>query len=177
MKIVHTPNQVLLKKAEPVEKITPEIRKLLEEMTKALKTSDIGIGLAAPQVGVSLRIFLASPTLQSKRKGEARIYTFINPEILSKPDPVRKPDDKTLEGCLSIPDVWGPVKRSEQVRLSYMDETGKKRTKTFTGNMAIIIQHEVDHLHGTLFTHRVVEQGGKLYQFNKETEKLEKIEM
>lgn len=177
MKINHTPNDVLLKKAQPVEKITKEVLQIIDEMKTTLKGSDIGIGLAAPQVGISLQIFLASPTLQEKRKTEAPIYTFINPEIVSLMGQVKKPDDKALEGCLSIPDVWGPVSRNEIVKLKYMDETGKVRTRTFNGLMAVIVQHEVDHLNGTLFTHRVVEQNGHLYRVNKETEKLEEIEM
>ena len=177
MKIIHTPNDVLLKKAARVEKITPEVTKIIEEMKTTLKGSNIGIGLAAPQVGISLQLFLAAPTLQEKRKTPAPINVFINPEIMSYIGDVVKPDDKALEGCLSIPDVWGPVSRYQIVKLKYMDETGKVRSKTFTGLMATIVQHEVDHLNGVLFTHHVVEQNGRLFRVNKETEKLEEIEM
>ena len=177
MKIVQTPHDVLLKQAHPVEKITKEIQQIIADMKVVLKGSSIGIGLAAPQVGISLQIFLAAPTLQEKRKTEAPIYTFINPKIISLMGQVKKPDDKALEGCLSIPDVWGPVSRNEIVKLQYMDETGKVRTRTFNGIMATIVQHEGDHLNGTLFTHRAVEQNGRLFRVNKETEKLEEIEM
>lgn len=177
MKIIHTPNDILLKKAQPVEKITKEVQQIIADMKAALKNSDIGIGLAAPQVGISLQIFLAAPTLQEKQKAEAPIYTFINPTIVSLMGQIKKPDNKVLEGCLSIPDVWGPVSRSELVKLQYMDETGKVRTRTYNGTMATIIQHEVDHLNGTLFTHRVVDQNQRLFRVNKETEKLEEIEM
>ena len=177
MKIIHTPNDVLLKKAAPVEKITKEVEQIIADMKVALKGSSIGIGLAAPQVGISLQIFLAAPTLQEKRKTEAPIYVFINPEIVSFMGQVKKPDDKALEGCLSIPDVWGPVSRNEIVKLKYMDEKGRVRQRTFNGLMSTIVQHEVDHLNGTLFTHRVIEQNGHLYRVNPETEKLEEIEM
>ena len=177
MKIIQTPHDILLKTAEPVGKITKEVRNTISQMKAVLKISDIGIGLAAPQVGISLQIFLAAPTLQEKNAVEAPIYTFINPKIISITTPTIEPDDKTLEGCLSIPDVWGPVARAQSVKLEFMDETGKKQTKTFKGNMAVIIQHEVDHLNGILFTHRVVEQGHNLYRVDKETKKLEEIEM
>jgi peptide deformylase len=177
MKIVHTPHAVLLKKAEPVEKITKEIREIIAQMKATLQKSDIGIGLAAPQIGVSLQIFLASPQLQSSKEKTAPIYTFINPKILSQSPVVKNHDDKSLEGCLSIPDIWGPVARSMSVQVSYQDETGKQITKTFKGSMAIIIQHEVDHLNGTLFTHRVIDQNETLYKMNADSGKLERIEL
>lgn len=177
MKIIHTPHTVLLKKAEPVEKITKDVREIIAKMKVVLKKSDIGIGLAAPQIGVSLQIFLASPLLQSSKKKIAPIYTFINPNILSQSPIVKNPDDKSLEGCLSIPDIWGPVARSMSVQVSYQDETGKQITKTFKGSMAIIIQHEIDHLNGTLFTHRVVSQNESLYKMNPDSGKLERIEL
>lgn len=131
-----------------------------------------GVGLAAPQVGRSVSIFMAKPTEKSK------IFVFINPKILSieqnpnNPNlpnlPKQKPKKvKKLEGCLSLPSIWGYVKRAPVVTLSYFDPRGVQRTKKFTGFMATIIQHEVDHLHGILFPRRVLEQKGKLYKSTK----------
>ncbi|KKR71693.1 MAG: Peptide deformylase, partial [Candidatus Roizmanbacteria bacterium GW2011_GWB1_40_7] len=85
MNIVYTPNPVLLKKTKPVEKITVEILTLIEEMKAVLRESDIGVGLAAPQVGASLQIFLVSPQLADKEnKDGEKISVFINPKIISK---------------------------------------------------------------------------------------------
>lgn len=178
MRIIYTPAPILLKQSKLVDKIDAGVIQILKDMAEALKKSDIGIGLAAPQIGILLKIFLAAPNLQNKKnKNTAKIQTFINPVMLSASKPEKKPDDKTLEGCLSIPHIWGPVARSNRIMLEYMDGTGKKQVKTFTGAMAVIIQHEVDHLNGILFTQRVIEQGRKLYQVDKETGELERVEI
>ena len=181
MNIVYTPNPVLLKKTKPVEKITEEILTLIEEMKGALRESDIGVGLAAPQVGASLQIFLVSPQLADKEnKDGEKISVFINPKIISK-SRVKKTKTKKgkrkLEGCLSIPDVWGPVTRSTKISLRYLDEKGNPHQDEFSGFMATIIQHEMDHLNGVLFTQRVLVQGGKLYREIAEEKRFEEIEI
>ena len=91
-------------------------------------------------------------------------------------DPTKKLSKKKvkLEGCLSIPRIWGPVKRADRIFLNYQDMTGKKYLKWFSGFEAIIIQHEVDHLNGIVFTQRSVEQKGQLYK--EENDELVKIE-
>ena len=91
-------------------------------------------------------------------------------------DPTKKKSKKKikLEGCLSIPRIWGPVKRSDRIFLHYQDLASKKHLKWFTGFEAIIIQHEIDHLNGIVFTQRAVEQKGQL--FREENEELVKIE-
>lgn len=147
-----------------------------------LDTSDpIGVGLAAPQVGLLLRIFLVRPTEKSK------VLFFINPEILSIskssndfisqsgrkkkaiddgkiPPPKGK---RLLEGCLSIPEIWGYVQRKKEITISYLDENGNKNKESFTNFPAIIVQHEIDHLDGILFTKHVMEQNEKLYRSHK----------
>src|SRR3989344_9470085 len=164
MNIVYTPNPVLLKKTKPVEKITVEILTLIEEMKAVLRESDIGVGLAAPQVGASLQIFLVSPQLADKeKKDKEKISVYINPKIISK-SPVKKAKTKKgkrkpsesdgkpskseakLEGCLSIPDVWGPVTRSTKISLRYLDEKGNPHQDEFSGFMAPIIQHAMEPL-------------------------------
>jgi peptide deformylase len=168
MKIVQAPEAVLSQQAKPVEKIDKYIRTLLKEMeiTLAEAKDPEGVGLAAPQVGKSLQIFIIRQTPKSP------LLTFINPEIVSfsDPKPVQEEQEEEkkggvqLEGCLSLKDVWGVVTRHGEVTLSYMDEHGDKHKKKFDGFLATIIQHEFDHLQGILFTKRVIEQKNPLYQ-------------
>lgn len=170
--IVKTENSILLEKAKEVKKIDRKLLDILKQMNETLKntTDPVGVGLAAPQVGLLLRLFLARPN----EKIEAKV--FINPEIIEKINDQVAPDiqnenslkrkkrKRLLEGCLSIPSIWGNVQRAKKVVLAYQDENGRKHRKTFTGFMAIIIQHEVDHLNGILFTKHVLEQNEKLYK-------------
>lgn len=168
LKITTAPNPVLSLIAKPVAKVNDSILKIVEEMKRTLNvTSDPkGVGLAAPQVGKSLRLFIAKPTEESK------ISVFINPEIIEKSseiDYVKRPkkDSKKLEGCLSLPTIWGPVLRSSSLTLSYLDEQGNQHKQKFSRFMATIIQHEIDHLDGILFPKRVLEQNGILYKSHK----------
>jgi peptide deformylase len=176
MKIVQAPQKVLSEKAKTVAKIDKTILQLLKEMEQTLTNAKDpeGVGLAAPQVGKALRIFIARPRPQSP------LLVCINPTIekyLDEEEQEIKQNEKTskakkkakidkgvqLEGCLSLKDVWGVVKRYSGVILSYQDETGKQHKKTFTGFTATIVQHECDHLEGYLFTKRVLEQKNPLY--------------
>lgn len=183
LEIITTPATILIKKAENVKKFDSSLLNLVSGMSKTLlATHDPkGVGLAAPQVGTPLRIFQMKPTNKSK------ITTYINPVITNisdKPNPyignsariqkakkagkIKKPDEnKLLEGCLSIPNIWGNVSRKRELTLEWQDEEGKKHTKVFRGFQAIIVQHEVDHLNGILFTKHVMEQNEKLYKSSK----------
>ena len=143
-----------------------------------------GVGLASNQVGLDLSIFIIRPT------EKAKIKTFINPKIINVGAQFIAPENKgvinhaptkksrhkrvKLEGCLSIPRIWGPVKRRNRIFLKYQDLTGKEFIKWFSGFEAIIIQHEMDHLNGVVFTQRSVEQKGQLYR--EENDELVKIE-
>jgi peptide deformylase len=174
--IVIAPNQVLAKKAKPVGKINKNILKIIEDMKSALLSAKdpIGVGLAAPQIGKSLQIFITKPTI------EAQIKVFINPKIKILEETKSKKNTSKkytkLEGCLSLPAVWGEVKRAPVLTLEYLDEKGKIRINVFRGFMATIIQHEVDHLNGTLFPKRVLEQEGTLYKSEKNKEGKEVFE-
>ncbi|MBA3724671.1 MAG: peptide deformylase, partial [Candidatus Levybacteria bacterium] len=107
-----------------------------------------------------------------RQSPKSPLLTFINPEIVSFKDrePTKEEKDtekKTgvqLEGCLSLYNVWGVVKRHDEITVSYMDELGAAHTKTFNGFLATIIQHELDHLQGVLFPKRVLEQQNPLYR-------------
>jgi len=180
LKIVTAPDPVLSSIAKPVAKVNASVVEIIEQMKKALiKTADPkGVGLAAPQVGKALRIFMAKPTDKSK------ILVFINPKIttnkkqlttdkklgISSQGPIVKSQQSKatkLEGCLSLQNIWGKVKRDPTVTISYLDEQGKHHRQKFSGFLATIIQHEVDHLNGVLFPKRVLEQKETLYKSSK----------
>lgn len=184
LKIVTAPNPILSSIAKPVPRVNASVIKIVEEMKKTLSATfdPEGVGLAAPQVGKSLRMFLARPTDKSK------IQVFINPKILKKTkashltiDSDRrqllntsgnKESKRTkLEGCLSLLNIWGEVKRDSEVTLQYQLITNNSKlitkTRRFSGFLAAIIQHETDHLDGILFPKRVLEQKGRLYKSRK----------
>lgn len=166
MTIVQAPHPALSQKAKKITKIDKSIHALIKEMTVTLEntTDPEGVGLAAPQVGESVQLFII------KEDPKAPLQVFINPQILSVSDdkyPVAEGGKKKgvkLEGCLSLKDIWGVVHRAAKVQLAYEDETGQKHTKFFTGFLATIVQHECDHLEGILFPKRVLEQKEKLYK-------------
>jgi len=172
LKIVVAPNSVLSDITKPVLKVDAGVLKIIAEMKKTLEstTDPKGVGLAAPQIGKSLRIFIAKPTDNSD------IFVFINPEIVQKSlevDYVKRPKksgkkaSKKLEGCLSLPNIWGPVLRASSLTLSFLDEEGVHHEQKFSNFMATIIQHEYDHLNGVLFPKRVLDQKGILYKSHK----------
>ena len=185
--IVKIPNPVLTTPSKKVAKIDKKILRIVEEMKKTLQSAKNpkGVGLAAPQIGIGLKIFITRPTVSSP------IDVFINPEIKSysremseikriEEDKNNIGHDKKLEGCLSIPNVWGYLKRPSTVRLRYMTLDGEIKDNVFTGFLATIIQHETDHTNGILFTSRVLEQKQKLYRIEKNDkgeETLVKIEI
>ncbi len=180
--IVTIPNQVLISPTKPVDKIDKKILQVIGKMKRALLSANKpkGVGLAAPQIGISLRIFIIKP------QPDSLIDVFINPEIIWKSETLGeidrpasgktsvKKDDK-LEGCLSIPNVWGHLKRSTKVKLAYTDIKNQPREKDFSGFPATIIQHEMDHLDGILFPQRVLEQKEKLYQIEENEKGKEKL--
>lgn len=181
-KIITTPNKILVEKANPVTKFDKKLESILSEMEKTLRSTvdPIGVGLAAPQVGLRMRIFLMKPTEKSK------VTSFINPVIESTSDEEEVPHftnsekveshkpesskNKLLEGCLSIPDIWGNVTRKKEVTLVWQDAKGNNFKQVFNGFAAIIIQHEVDHLNGVLFTKHVMDQNEKLFKSHKNEE-------
>ena len=133
---------ILRQKAQPVEAITPEIRKTLSDMLETMYYQ-VGIGLAAPQVGVSLRIILVDDGPRGPR-------ALLNPAIVDQRGSVRGE-----EGCLSIPGFFGEVERSEWVRVEAMDAEGRPLSFEAKGLQSRVIQHELDHLDGVLFIDRL----------------------
>lgn len=138
-KITRWPTPVLLQKAEPIEKIDDTIRALAEKM-KDIMVEYKGVGLAGPQAGVNLRIFVASP---EGTKENAKIY--INPVITPSGSIVTNE-----EGCLSLPGIYGNIKRYSKCSIIALDLDGKEISEQGEGLLARIFQHECDHLDGVL---------------------------
>jgi len=171
LKIVSVPDKVLSQPTKAVPIIDDKIRKLIAEMDETLcaQQDPQGVGLSANQVGVPLSIFIM------KKSPEAKTKIFINPKLLNSKiqNPKFKSSSKSkkkrspvkLEGCLSIPRIWGPVKRAQKLHLEYQDlNSDKPKKEWFTGFEATIILHEMDHLNGIVFTQRSLEQKAPLYK-------------
>lgn len=135
--IVVAGNPVLRMKAEEVKKIDKKLQRFLKDMAETMYAAD-GVGLAAPQVGVSKRIVVIDV-------GEGLIE-MINPVIVKKEGSVIGG-----EGCLSVPDYEGEVERAEYVECEFTDRNGKRMLLQTDGLLAIAVQHELDHLDGVLF--------------------------
>lgn len=167
--IVTAPHPVLTTPSQTVTSFDKKLASLIQDMKRTLLATrnPKGVGLAAPQIGAGWRVFITRP----KESGDIRV--FINPEIITySPDLVEGvPErEKKLEGCLSIPKLWGKVKRSQTLTLRYQDETGASHEEEFKGFVATIIQHETDHTNGILFTQRILEQKGKFYKIDYDSE-------
>lgn len=142
LEIVTIPDPILRKVALPVERVDAELRRLADEMLETMYEAP-GIGLAAPQVGVSRRLIV----LDVSEKDAARSpLVMINPEIVSLGDERRVYE----EGCLSIPDVKVDIERPATVTVRYLDREGAARQVAANGLLATAIQHEIDHLDGRL---------------------------
>ncbi|HYK08180.1 MAG TPA: peptide deformylase [Candidatus Eisenbacteria bacterium] len=167
--VVQAPAEVLAAKAKAIEKIDKNVLQLIEDMKETLvaQTDPEGIGLAAPQVGQSVQLFIV------KYDDESPFDVYINPVLELVPDKEKKTkkgekEREKLEGCLSLKVIWGVVKRNHKVHMYWMDVDGKEHTATFSGFYATILQHEYDHLQGILFPRRVLEQKGQLYKSSKD---------
>lgn len=157
MKVVTVPDNRLRVKTKPVKKISPGLNKTFDEMIELTLTFEDpeGVGLASTQIGEEEQYFVA-------KKTDGSFVCCVNPKI-TKLSPKTK---VYLEGCLSIPDVYGNVRRNLWIEVEYLDRFGVKHKERLTGILAWIFQHETDHLAGKLFVDHVVESGSKLYQVN-----------
>lgn len=141
-KIVEIGDEILKEKAKVVPKITPNIIKLLDNMAQTMYRAK-GVGLAAPQVGVSKRVIVVDA-------GEG-LLELINPEILSSAG-----KETDTEACLSIPGIIGDVTRAASVKVKALDRHGREQVLKAKGFLARVLQHEIDHLEGILFIDRAV---------------------
>lgn len=180
-KIVTAPNEVLKTVSKPVEYIDKKVRKIIKEMETSLSEGKdfAGIGLSAVQIGKPLRIlttFLPPSGNPDDETQKPQIQTFINPEITEfSKDQTIGPDKKKpiLEGCLSVPGIWGPINRRKWIKVKWQTPAGEWKQEKFKNFPARVIQHEMDHLNGILFIDRSLKDKMPLYELNKE--KLEEI--
>ncbi len=172
LKIVDSKHPALRQKAKEIKKIDKKIKKLAQDLIDTLEAQKDpeGVGLAACQVGKPLSMFAFLDK-------DNKIKIVINPKLISCKKTVpqkQKKKDKILEGCLSLPNFYGNVKRPVKLLLEYQDLEGKKRRETFTGFQAHIIAHEIDHLNGILFTDHILKEKKPLFEYkNGEWEKVE----
>ncbi|MFK2824945.1 peptide deformylase [Bacillus sp. B190/17] len=141
--IVCYPDAILEKKCEPVTQFDKKLRKLIKDMHETMIAAD-GVGLAAPQVGIDLQVAVVDI------EDEHGLITLINPVIEDT-----KGSETDIEGCLSFPGLYGQVTRSSYVKVKAQDVKGRFFILKAEGFLARAIQHEIDHLHGVLFTSKV----------------------
>ena len=147
MEVVVWPDPRLLKRTAPIERIDDEVRTRVAEMW-SLMYADQGVGLAAPQVGWSVRLFLMNPTGDPARKDEERV--LINPQLKRKAGKV-----VGEEGCLSFPGIYVEVERARHITIEWTDLDGAKHEAEWSDWLARIFQHENDHLENVLLYHRM----------------------
>ncbi|MCB5230122.1 MAG: peptide deformylase [Candidatus Cloacimonas sp.] len=140
-------DKVLRRKAEPVTEINDDLRKIVADMIETMYVKD-GVGLAAPQVGVSLRIFVIDTEWVATQQRNPMV--FINPKFIST-----ESVEEAEEGCLSLPDIVSEVKRALKVEIEAYDLEGNLKRYSSEGFFARAIQHEYDHLDGIVFTDRI----------------------
>ena len=132
-------DEILSKRCREVSEITDRIRETLDDMVDTMR-EELGVGLAAPQVGVMRRMFVAEPE-------PGRVYYMINPEIYFE-----EGSEEEYEGCLSVPDLIGIVERPQKIKIRALDRDGVEQDYEFEGFDARVMCHENDHLNGVLYT-------------------------
>jgi peptide deformylase len=170
--IVTAPDPVLRQTTKPVTAVDKRLLSIIKDMTETLLAAKNpeGVGLAAPQIGIPLSLFLIRPDPKQPPQ------LFINPEIVKFSQALQTPKKKSgvYEGCLSLPGHYAPISRSLSVTVKFQKLDPEHLTlstvqEVFSGFPAHIIQHEIDHLNGILFIDRVLEQNTKLYQVSGST--------
>jgi peptide deformylase len=150
-KIILYPHPILKKLARSVDTVDNEIRGLIEDLIDTMREGPGSVGVAAPQIGVSLRICVVDVS-KSKlgRDNNHGLLTLVNPEILQ-----REGTALMREGCMSIPDYTGDVERATRITIRYLDTEGAGCELEASGFEAVALQHEMDHLDGVLFLDRI----------------------
>lgn len=154
-KIATLPDPVLKRKARPVTKFDKNLHTLITDMVETMREAP-GVGLAAPQIGLSERIvvieYFEKQEDEEKEEAPKKVWAIINPEIVK----VSEETFMGVEGCLSIPGLVGEVQRHAEVHVKALNRHGKPIRIKAKGWLARIFQHEIDHLNGILFTERAV---------------------
>jgi len=140
-------SDVLTTECDPVDEVDEEIRRLVDDLAETMYDAP-GIGLAAPQVGVTQRVTVVD--VEGPEEPGDNLYPLINPEILEQSG-----ETTTEEGCLSFPGLYGDVTRPERVRVRALDREGEEYEFEAEGMLAVAVQHEIDHLDGVLFLERM----------------------
>lgn len=161
--IVTLPKPVLRQKARKVSDFGPELQQLIDDMVETMREAP-GVGLAAPQVGVSKRLIVVEFGDEEDEEAPSTLYVVANPEI------VRYSSETVegVEGCLSIPRLVGSVERPEEITVRGLNRQGKPVKIKASGWLARIFQHEVDHLDGILF----VDRAEKIWKVEEYTEQV-----
>jgi peptide deformylase len=149
IRIVHYPHPTLRHVSKPIRRVDAELRAIAAEMLDLMYEAE-GVGLAANQVDLPLRIFVANP---AGKRGEGEELVIINPELQFP-----KGSESDREGCLSLPGLFGEVRRAKQIYLSAYDLEGNPIERQLDGFLARIVQHEFDHLNGKFFFDRMTEE-------------------
>lgn len=142
--IVHEGDEILRKKCRPVDEVSDRIREILDDMVETMRDA-MGVGLAAPQIGIMRRIFVAEPE-------PGRLYYFVNPEII-----MEEGSAEDEEGCLSVPGYSGLVKRPQKITIRGLGRDGEAQEYTFEDFDARVMCHEFDHLEGILYKDKAIE--------------------
>jgi peptide deformylase len=156
IKIFTFPSPVLKKVAEPISEITEEIKELVKNMFYTMYMAP-GIGLAAPQVGKSIRLFVLdvdfdSETMNDMEEDESKELSNFNPQVFINPEILEFEGEIVYqEGCLSLPGVYEDIKRHEKIKVKYLDLEGVEHIIEADELLSICIQHELDHLNGKVF--------------------------
>jgi len=170
LKIITVPNPILSQKAKKVGHIDNSIKKIIDNMIDTLRAGSERVGLAAPQIGIPLKITVIEIKGGKLKDGKERqkipLTILINPEITE----VSKETKEEEEGCLSVPGVWGLVERPKSVTVRTLNERGKLTKIKASDLFARALQHEIDHLNGILFTskadletlHKITDEGAKI---------------
>ena len=155
LEIVTYPNPVLIQRAEEVEKVDGKIRKLISDMVDTMYANG-GIGLAAPQVGVSKRVVIVDVRLYEP---SSSLMSIVNPEVVAEGEEVIHE-----EGCLSVPECVEGIKRKTWIKVRGLNERGRKIEIEGEGMLAIALQHEIDHLNGKVILDRISRVKRDLYK-------------
>ncbi len=155
--IVYLPEPILRRKAKPVTKFDKDLQTLIDDMIETMRDAP-GVGLAAPQVNIPLQLTVieyAEGEDEEENEGKElkkKLFVLVNPEI------VKVSEEKVMgvEGCLSIPGLVGEVERHETIQVKALNRHGQPVKHKVSGWMARIFQHEIDHLHGVLYTDKAV---------------------
>jgi peptide deformylase len=157
-KVLTHPDEKLRQKSDEIISFDSVLKKIVGDLIDTLEaqTNPPGLGISAPQIGVFKRVFVA--------RIRNRIKSFVNPQIIK----FSKNEVAIIEGCLSVPNLYGHVTRPAEVDVEAQDVLGKKFKNHYKGLAARIIQHEIDHLNGILFIDHIHDQNGKLFKVEKD---------